>query len=1218
MKILKVRLKNLNSLMGQWVIDFTHPAYANSGIFVITGPTGAGKTTILDAICLALYGRTPRLGKVTKGANEIMSRQGAECMAEVVFETQEGTFMCHWSQHRARMKYDGELQSPRHEISDAKTGRLIETKLRDVAGQIEKKTGMDFDRFTRSMLLAQGGFAAFLQAPPDERSPILEQITGTEIYSRISMTVHERWQTERDKLRDLKATQAGIQLMSNDEAQQLHIALEQTQTVAHDLSSHIETLRGALTWLEGISALQGELTTLEQQWQLLMQRQQVFEPELMRLDRAMRALSVQGDYVKTVALLQEYNKLKKDLDDALSNLPLQETALNASLQQRETAQERLQQARSAQMAQAEVIKTVRELDTRIVDKRTLMDASTKAITEVQRQQQICSKRITQGQESLKKSQVALQEIENYLSDHATDARLVEDLAGIKKTFETIRHLHAANDKATEAHARTSGERDAAITECSTAETRYETSRDALSVAQQQHSQLTEAVNQLLGGRETGQWRLELDTLRQRKTLIEQTALVLTRINAATKTLEELRRHHDTLKTQLSRLVGEIEVKSVEQVRLQQEVNHLEREVMLLSRIHDLEAERKRLEDGKPCPLCGATEHPYARGNVPAIDEVQSAQTLAREALKDVSALLTDIRVRRAGTEKDISQVMRDSDKESAALRADQGQCSAAFVGLGIESASGLEAQMVITQRSIDETSAIIKDVEQKEKQQKALQKKLDAARTSFNEADKALQQTRHRHQMAERDLKRLEVECATLAEQLSVACNGALTDVTAYGITEVSVRVLKTIEETLTRRRDTWQVKQAKREAIQRDITTINADLETQRTLVVKLDEELQVRGVQHNELAVQIEQLSAQRSALYGIKVPDEEEKRYAEAVAEAERSLEQARQLHGGAQEAVNTLKARIASLGDAIGGRTEELTVAQQGLRQRLVQAGFVDEQDYQAACMTDQQRQQLSQRKESLQREQTELETRRRDKDTALSVERDKAITDQSHDVLQEEALQCQVHLKEAQQKLGGIRQQLLEDEVRQTRYKEHLAVIESQQREFLRWDALHDLIGSADGKKYRNFVQGLTFEVMVSHANSQLQNMTDRYLLVRSDVQPLELNVIDSYQGGEVRSTKNLSGGEGFIVSLALALGLSGMASRNVRIDSLFLDEGFGTLDEDALETAIETLAQLQQEGKVIGIISHVAVLKERFSTQVQVIPRSGGRSTINGPGCSRA
>jgi len=213
--------------------------------------------------------------------------------------------------------------------------------------------------------------------------------------------------------------------------------------------------------------------------------------------------------------------------------------------------------------------------------------------------------------------------------------------------------------------------------------------------------------------------------------------------------------------------------------------------------------------------------------------------------------------------------------------------------------------------------------------------------------------------------------------------------------------------------------------------------------------------------------------------------------------------------------------------------------------------------------------------------------------------------------------CEGQLKQIRLEIGGIIKTLQYNDDLRKRQQERLRQLDAQKKECLRWDTLHQLIGSADGKKFRNFAQGLTFEMMVSHANGQLRKMTDRYLLIRDVVQPLELNVIDNYQAGEIRSTKNLSGGESFLVSLALALGLSQMASRNVRVDSLFLDEGFGTLDEEALETALETLASLRRDGKLIGVISHVAALKDRINAQIQVIPERGGCSRIAGPGCRR-
>jgi len=235
---------------------------------------------------------------------------------------------------------------------------------------------------------------------------------------------------------------------------------------------------------------------------------------------------------------------------------------------------------------------------------------------------------------------------------------------------------------------------------------------------------------------------------------------------------------------------------------------------------------------------------------------------------------------------------------------------------------------------------------------------------------------------------------------------------------------------------------------------------------------------------------------------------------------------------------------------------------------------------------------------------------------LAKEAARKVTDKSLEELEPQITEHETTLKNLRDIIAGLKHKLSKNADAKERIEDKQATIEAQKKECSKWDNLHDLIGSADGKKFRNFAQGLTFEMMVGHANQQLQKMSDRYLLIRDDTQPLELNVIDNYQAGEIRSTKNLSGGESFLVSLTLALGLSQMASKNVRVDSLFLDEGFGTLDEEALDSALETLAGLQQDGKLIGVISHVQALKDRISTQIQVESLTGGRSILKGPGCS--
>lgn len=260
---------------------------------------------------------------------------------------------------------------------------------------------------------------------------------------------------------------------------------------------------------------------------------------------------------------------------------------------------------------------------------------------------------------------------------------------------------------------------------------------------------------------------------------------------------------------------------------------------------------------------------------------------------------------------------------------------------------------------------------------------------------------------------------------------------------------------------------------------------------------------------------------------------------------------------------------------------------------------------AAILPSESRAELTATAKDLDEHQTDLKARHKDRETRLATEMARKITDQSLEELETQVKGHEEALKDLRDIIAGLKHTLSENTVAKERIKEKQTAIELQKKECRRWENLHELIGSADGKKFRNFAQGLTFEMMVSHANRQLQKMTDRYLLARDDAQPLELNVVDNYQAGETRSTKNLSGGESFIVSLSLALGLSHMASKNVRVDSLFLDEGFGTLDEEALEIALDTLASLQQDGKLIGVISHVQALKERISTQIQLVPLVG-------------
>ena len=223
MKITSLRFKNINSLQGEWKIDFSKPPFIDSGLFAITGATGAGKTTILDAICLALYQQTPRLGGINKNSNEVMTRGTADCLAEVEFEVKGKGYRAFWSQRRSRHKVDGNLQDSIVELVSIDDGKILASQVKKMSALVEQLTGLDFARFNKSMMLSQGQFAAFLNAAANERAELLEELTGTEIYGLISERVHQNFVNNKQLLDQLISKSEGVELLSVERIDELKI-----------------------------------------------------------------------------------------------------------------------------------------------------------------------------------------------------------------------------------------------------------------------------------------------------------------------------------------------------------------------------------------------------------------------------------------------------------------------------------------------------------------------------------------------------------------------------------------------------------------------------------------------------------------------------------------------------------------------------------------------------------------------------------------------------------------------------------------------------------------------------------------------------------------------------------------------------------------------------------------------------------------------------------
>lgn len=1228
MKILHLRFKNLNSLSGLWEIDFKHPDYVSSGIFAITGPTGAGKTTILDAICLALYAQTPRLGRITQSENEIMSRQSGECFAEVEFETAKGHFRCHWSQHRSRKQADGQLQSPRHEIAVAESGLILESKLKAVASMVEDVTGMDFERFTRSMLLAQGGFAAFLQARPDERAPILEQITGTAIYSKISIKVHECTTDERKRLTELTAELDGIQLLSPAAVEALLAEKTELQLAESALTADIKIIREAHSWLERIKTLEGELLQLGQDRLVFETHKAAAAPVMEQLTLAERAQKLGVDHTHLLSLRTQQAMELGELIVASERLPHLQLLCQSAFDTQEQVNTTLTRARVEQAKGGELIRITRVLDVKLGETHARLQGLMAEVENNQRQINNYQVAIAVCKQRVNVSDTELQGLAVILAENQADAGLSEALAGIEQQLKTVRTLDRQYRNTIDKLERQAELISSVSLALSSTESVWQVSQQSVIKAEEKLLELAASQNNLLGGRELSVWRAEIEALANRHNRLGIIQEALLRIEEVTQKLAELKllekeleRSREKLAQQEFVLVGECGLR-------EQVVQQLRDNVLLLNRVRTLEDDRKQLVDGSPCPLCGSSEHPYAAGNIPELDDAQQQLELAVAALKTACEQLSGFKFEQLAVVNKLQLSSREQNELQERQQRDHTLCANTAVELKMankpDDAVGSKAWGKIILHEFDLCRAelavgrdVIQTAELQEREERIAQAALNKLKDELAEHDKNRLSTLLGKENAQVEQKRLESEAATHKDDLEQISGEVLSAVAVYGYTEIVPAGVDDILAALTVRRNVYIKLQRDRDRLEKEHAGFAAEIEKQQAMLAESEKALNDKELQLLNVAAERDVLIEERLERYGERNPDLEEKLLANALQQAGERRETALHEHNRLQGELVSLNLQIERLTRLTTQRDEQLSKLESALCLRLDEAGFVDEASFLLACLPQERFDELTQISEKLRMDETALLTRQQDRTNSLTVELDKKLTDKPLDLIREEDAAATTRLSQLQMGVGALDQKLLQHTEQQQRHQTRLQAIETQRGECNRWERLHSLIGSGDGKKFRNFAQGLTFELMVAHANRQLLKMSDRYILVRDVSEPLELNVIDNYQAGEIRSTKNLSGGESFIASLALSLGLSSMASRNVRVDSLFLDEGFGTLDEDALETALETLSGLQQEGKLIGIISHVSALKERIGTQIQVEVGSGGRSRLYGPGCSR-
>lgn len=1194
MKILSIRLKNLASLSGEHFIDFESEPLASAGLVAIVGKTGAGKSTILDAMCLALFNKIPRLkdsdGKLqdvdgsellTNSPLTVLRRGTAHGFAELCFVAQDQKhYLARWELKRSREKADGKLQSVQRYLKCLTDGTVVADKAKAVESAIYKITQLSFEQFTRAVLLAQSEVTAFLKARDNERGELLEYLTNSSIFGKVGQLAYEKTKLVASKRKELENLLGHIELLSEEDAAELDIQFQHINQDYKKLEDEKSQLEKQQQWFERKQKLNDEIVVKQQLLDTQLQTQQGLIPERERLNR----LEIFSEIRSGIFQKQQLIKTEQQLAPQIQK---QQQLFDALQVQFDTEKTRFLQTESTLTEQQNFENTHRESLSEVrkcIQERDFIGVEFKKIQTRLNDLESSKTPLLNQQQQLEHHIQQITEKRNILNQQLADTQQFSSLdkgltAHVQQLTQFIQHYQSIENQL--------GNLSQAETRLIEQKTQLQDSIHQFGTAEQLETQLEQTRQQ----RES-----KLSQLNQLATLQQKLAQFF-ELKIESQQLNNQLNHCSAQFQQLEKttIQAEQDAQTAKQARLKlQEVLQQQR----LLHAENVEHLRAELVDGQACVVCGSTTHPYHLDDSAvskALFELQQQQeqqaTLKEQETFNLWQAAQQDLTKLSVEQQQLKTTLQNVTEKTSVIQQlciEQGQSAQIPLNL-------TQTQSEIKQQLEQLTQQYQLDIQQFEMQSKQWVQNIKIQQ----QLSQSIQHTEHLLQNANNLHNQVQHIVNCLADREKDTWQQHSVQTAQHILSQLNTRTQQLEQfELLSKQHDQYlqQLNTA-----QLNIANATKQIsETAHSL-----NEIKLKGQQNTELA---NRLIHSMTGLTEVK-PNEWLTQYDHEYQKIQTLYQQQKQSFNQLRNQFEQEKSQLEQLNAQQQHNQNNLNLVNQDIQQWLSQHPDFQANDLEClaqitAVQEQQIRQQLQHAERMLNEANSALNTIQ-EQLTEHKLHQPEIDFEQLQQLILDNAntLKTQFEIRDQLKLKLELHQQNL------AKQKQFADQIQQVQQEEYRWGKISGLMGDATGKKFRDYAQQYNLDILLEHANQQLAMLSQRYTLKRLD-NSLSLAIIDHDMDGETRSVASLSGGESFLTALALSLAIANMASGSMKIESLFIDEGFGTLDASSLHMVMNALDQLQNQGRKVVLISHIQEMHERIPVQIQVRPLGAGASTI--------